>query len=178
MYLPGQVARAIDVSNTSVRNWSKDFEEFLSPSANPAPGVPRQYTEDDLLVLSTVAVLRSQMVTTEDIRQALADGTRLEPLHRPKEEQAAESEEAAENQPRIMAAVNALEAALTTQQARIAALEVKNDALNERLIAAEAARAAAETELRVLRELYQDSQAAQPSGRKMSFREWLQSRRQ
>lgn len=173
----GQAARALGVSETSIRNWGKDFQEFLSPSANPAPGHPRQYTEDDLLVLSTVSVLRGQMVSPEDIRQALADGQRLEPLHRPQDEQAAENEDAAENQPRIMAAVNALEAALTTQQDRINTLETKNDLLHEKLLDAERRATAAETELRVLRELYEASQAAPESGRKMSFREWLQSRR-
>lgn len=177
MYTPGQIARAIDVSNTSVRNWSREFSEFLSPSANPTPGTPREYTDSDLLVLSTIAVLRSQLVNTEDIRQALADGTRLEPLHRPQTEDAAESEDAAENTARAAAAVAAIENALVAQQNRISALETKNDLLHEKLLEAERRATAAETELRVLREMYQDSQAAPESGRKMSFREWLAHRR-
>ena len=48
MYTVTQAARSANVSTTSIRNWAKLYADFLSPSANPPAGTPREFTAADL----------------------------------------------------------------------------------------------------------------------------------
>ena len=176
MYTVAQAARSADVSGTTIRNWSKMYADYLSPSANPPAGVPREYTPEDLAVFATVAVLRAQLVEYDDIRAALDAGQRLEPLHPPPHEQptadrAGPADQA--DQASAAAAAAAASTAIDIYRDRVTQLETRADQLADRLIAAEARAAAAERELAILRELHT---AADP-GQKMSFWEWIQSRR-
>lgn len=67
----------------------------------------------------------------------------------------------------------AAETAIAIYRDRVTALETRADQLADRLIDAEKRAAAAERELAILRELHN---AADPD-RKMTFWEWVQSRR-
>lgn len=171
MYTVMQAARSADVSGTTIRNWSRAYADYLSPSANPPAGMTREYTAADLAVFSTVAVMRSQLVNDDGIRAALDAGERLEPVRPPFEEKlaAADHDQAAADQTRAAAA----ETAIAIYRDRVTQLETRADQLADRLIAAEARAAAAERELAILRELHE---AADP-GRKMTFWEWVQQRR-
>ena len=86
MYTVTQAARSANVSTTSIRNWAKLYADFLSPSANPPAGTPREFTAADLSVFTTVAVMRAQLVEPEAISAALDAGERLEPVRPPVEE--------------------------------------------------------------------------------------------
>lgn len=177
MYNVTQAARAVEVSGTTIRNWSRTYSEYLSPSANPAAGQPREYTVDDLAVFSTIAVLREQLVTTEDIHAVLDSGRRLEAM-RPSVEESAVDEHIIDQGPQAavaeaQAAVAAAERAITIYEDRVTTLETRAAHLVDRLITAEARAAAAERELEILRELH----AAADPGHKMSFWAWVQSRR-
>lgn len=173
MFTPKQLADQLGLSGTTIRNYSRLWSDYLSPAANPQAGQPRQYSEDDLAVIATIAALRGNSATTEQIREALDAGQRLEPM-RPLEEdradQAADHDQQADH---ARAAVNAAESAIAIYRDRVTAVEARNQELTDRLISAEARAAAAERELEILRELHE---AADP-GRKMTFWEWVQSRR-
>jgi DNA-binding transcriptional MerR regulator len=57
MYTPKQVAERANVHSNSIRNWSDDYAEFLSPEARGETGA-RLYTDEDVDTLCTVAALR------------------------------------------------------------------------------------------------------------------------
>jgi len=174
MYTVAQAARSANVSGTTIRNWSRMYADYLSLSANPPAGTPREFTADDLAVFSTIAVLRDQLQETEAIRAALDAGQRLEPLHPPPHEQppAGDADQAATGQAAAAAAA-AASTAIEIYRDRVNVLERRADQLADRLIEAEARAAAAERELQILRELH----AAADPGHKMTFWEWVQSRR-
>ena len=171
MYTPKQLADRLGLSGTTIRNYSRAWSDYLSPSANPQAGQPRIYTEDDIAVITTIAALRENQVTTGQIRAALDEGQRLEPMRPTVEEPTNPAEDDQPGQAR--AAVNAAESAIAIYRDRMTAVEARNQELTDRLIDAEARAAAAERELAILRELHN---AADP-GHKMSFWEWVQSRR-
>jgi DNA-binding transcriptional MerR regulator len=169
MYTVAQVARHIGTSATTVRNWSADYADFLSLTANPEPGTARAYTEEDVRVLATVATLRAQLANVEDIRAALDQGQRLEPMP------PTEGDETAEND---TASTTGQPNALTLYVNRVTSLETRVEDLTDRLIDAEKRAAAAQKELDILRELYQAATSQdQDPDRPMSFWEWVQSKR-
>jgi len=92
------------------------------------------------------------------------------PHEQPIADRADQADQAAADQAR---AAGAAESAIAIYRDRVTALEARADQLADRLIAAEARAAAAERELEILRELH----AAADPGRKMTFWEWVQSRR-
>ncbi len=180
MYTPKQVGNRLGLSGTTIRNYSRQWSDYLSPSANPEAGQARIYTEDDLAVITTIAALRENQVTTDQIRAALDQGQRLEPV-RPVEEPPADragdgsTVEAAVDQAR--AAVNAAESAIAIYQDRVTAVEARNQELTDRLIEAESRAAAAERELKVMRELYEAATSPTPADRRPTFWQWLTGRK-
>ena len=48
---PSQVASMLDVSSSTLRLWSGQFADHLSPAANPGERRRRSYTADDVSVL-------------------------------------------------------------------------------------------------------------------------------
>jgi DNA-binding transcriptional MerR regulator len=68
--------QAYDVQPNTIRQWSKTFEDFLTPGANPPKGETRRYSDDDGQVLALVAAMRKDHKPYEAIRAALADGDR------------------------------------------------------------------------------------------------------
>ena len=162
MYSVLQAARYAGVSSSTIRNWAGDFAEFLSPGANPPAGQPRQFIEEDMQVFSTIAVLRGQLVEPIDIRAALQDGRRMEPVAPPPDDAPAAEDVTPAS-------------AVTLYKGLLDEWRTRADDLAERLIASETARAAAETELRILRELYEASSAPAPD-RRPTFWEWVTGR--
>lgn len=68
-----------DISSETVRNWAKEFEVYLSPSANPPKGKYRKFTEEDLRVIALIARMKDDGAIFEGIHEALQDGARAEP---------------------------------------------------------------------------------------------------
>lgn len=183
MFNVKQAARYAGVSGTTIRGWTREYADYLSPSANPPAGQARQFDEDDLAVFATIATLRDQLVTTAEIRGALDAGRRLEPV-RPPEEEPATAEQPTGDQSAATAA-----GALAIWSQQVNALQAKNEILSDRLIEAErriaderVARAAAERELEILRALYESATSAAADstpGRESprpTFWQWLTSR--
>ena len=181
MYTPKQLADQLGLSGTTIRNYSRLWSDYLSPAANPQAGQPRQYSEDDLAVIATIVALRGNSATTEQIREALDAGQRLEPM-RPVEEDRAAADRADQSadhdqQAEARAAVNAAESAIAIYRDRVTAVEVRNQELTDRLISAEARAAAAERELAILRELYEAATSPAPASTRPTFWQWLTGRK-
>ena len=176
MYTPKQVADQLGLSGTTIRNYSRLWSDYLSPAANPQAGQPRQYSEDDLAVVATIAALRDNSATTEQIRAALDAGQRLEPM-RPLEEDRADQPADHDQQAEARAAVNAAESAIAIYRDRVTAVEARNEELTDRLISAEARAAAAERELAILRELYEAATSPAPASTRPTFWQWLTGRK-
>jgi DNA-binding transcriptional MerR regulator len=64
-----------DKNSNTLRSWVEEFKEYLGASANPEPGRPRFFTEDDMRVLRTVRDLRVNHLPYSDIKGRLAQGT-------------------------------------------------------------------------------------------------------
>lgn len=79
MYGSVQIGKHLSVSDATIRNWSAEFSAYLSPgSQTAAPGEIRTFTQDDLVILETVAALRQQNLSYADIHERLAAGERIE----------------------------------------------------------------------------------------------------
>jgi DNA-binding transcriptional MerR regulator len=63
-----------DKNSNTLRSWVEEFKEHLSSGANPEPGRPRFFTEDDLRVLRTVRDLRNNHLPYSEIKARLAQG--------------------------------------------------------------------------------------------------------
>ena len=180
MYNVSQAARYSGVSGTTIRGWTREYSDYLSPTANPPAGQPRQFTEDDVRVFATVATLRAQLVTTEDIRAALDAGQRIEPMPPPEVERPGQADRAGDApnvEAHAAAAAAAASTAIDIYRDRVTALETRADQLADRLIAAEARAAAAERELEVMRQLYEAATSPTAADRRPTFWQWLTGRR-
>lgn len=80
LYSVADVAAIAGVSASSIRNWSGQFADYLSPGANPPPGTERIFTETDAAVLQQIQQLRRQHVGYSDIpaRLQVLDVTSME----------------------------------------------------------------------------------------------------
>jgi DNA-binding transcriptional MerR regulator len=77
-YSVGDLAKLFDVSRQTIRQWSSEFDQYLSPRANPGKNRVRAYAEGDLPVFSLIAQMKNIGHTYEDIHVALANGQRGE----------------------------------------------------------------------------------------------------
>lgn len=186
MFTPKQVADRLNLSSTTIRIYSHKWADYLSPSANPEAGQPRLYSDEDIAVLTTIAALRDNQGTADQIRAALDAGERLEPVRPPVEEPPADQAARAGDGPTVeaRAAVAAAESAIAIYRDRVNQLEARNEALADRLIEAErrmadekAARAAAEKELEIMRALYEAATSPTPADRRPTFWQWLTGRK-
>ena len=181
MFTPKQVADSLNLSSTTIRNYSRLWSDYLSPSANPQAGQGRIYTEDDLAVMATIAALRDSQATTDQIRAALDAGQRLEPVRPPVEEppadRAGQADPADPGQASAAAAAAAAATAIDIYRDRVTTLEARADALADRLIDAEARAAAAERELEVMRQLYEAATSPAPASARPTFWQWLTGRK-
>ena len=178
MFTPKQVADSLNLSSTTIRNYSRLWADYLSPSANPQAGQGRLYTEDDLAVMATIAALRDNQATADQVREALDAGQRLEPVRPPEVERAGQADQADPGQASAAAsAAAAASTAIDIYRDRVNQLEARADQLADRLIAAEARAAAAERELEVMRQLYEAATSPTPADRRPTFWQWLTGRR-
>lgn len=72
-YSTGPAARAIGVSDSTIRIWARSFAEYLGPAANPGHGAPRVFTREDLAVLSMIKDWRAadSSLTDDEIADRL-----------------------------------------------------------------------------------------------------------
>jgi len=77
MLSTSDVARRLGVSSATVRNYTQEFGDHLSPEASPLPGQPRRFIEDDLRVMATAKALLAEGLTYEGVRERLAAGVHL-----------------------------------------------------------------------------------------------------
>lgn len=74
-----QVADIFGFAESTVRNWSTEFAEYLSPTATPGNRKKRDFTPEDLAVFALVAEFKQNKATYEDIHLALKAGQRGNP---------------------------------------------------------------------------------------------------
>jgi DNA-binding transcriptional MerR regulator len=70
MYTPSQVAKRANIHSNSVRNYSREYGEFLSAGARGEAG-PRLYTDEDVDVLCAIAALRKSGVASGEVGEHL-----------------------------------------------------------------------------------------------------------
>ncbi len=71
---PQEVASRLEVSPSTLRRWSDEFSEFLSPEASSSEGKQhRRYSDEDMATLITVKGLMAEGLTYEQVRQRLSE---------------------------------------------------------------------------------------------------------
>ncbi|MDH4207379.1 MAG: helix-turn-helix domain-containing protein [Anaerolineae bacterium] len=89
---PGDVARELDISTSTLRRWAKEFHPYLSKTAGrtdsmAAVGTHRRYTGADVELLSRAKVLLEQGLTYDQvIRRLKREGVDVSPESRGREE--------------------------------------------------------------------------------------------
>ena len=77
-----QVADRLGKHDNTIRNYAKEFKDFLSPE--PARGEARIFTDDDVRVLAFISRLSDSAMSYDDIREAmrrkLTEGTPFPPV--------------------------------------------------------------------------------------------------
>ena len=125
-FTPIQVARRANVAVQSIRNWSRDYAEFLSPGARGEAG-PRLYSDEDVSVLCAVAALRKSGVARAEVvarlREDVPGVVDVEPTPQPTQATQTGQNEAL-----------ALYAAQSSLQSRVEALERRMDGHADRLV--------------------------------------------
>ena len=77
MYTTKHAQKIFEVkSDQTIRNWIKEFQEFLSVEATPGKGSDLQLTDDDMRVLDIVASMRAERRPAEEIFATLRSGQR------------------------------------------------------------------------------------------------------
>lgn len=94
LYRPSDVARLVDVSASTIRNWTRDYAEFFTESARGESG-ERLYTDQDVSVVKYVAQLRQDRMSRKAILLHLRE-TGIEGDETPFTAQPTEQKEAAE----------------------------------------------------------------------------------
>lgn len=158
-YSVSQLAKYLDVSTGTIRNWGSEFAEHLSEGANPISGVPREYTDGDAAILETVAVLRDQYVSYEEIEERLAGGERLAFQDRPDGAQKELKEGLSGAKGETALVTESFSQALQMYGDQVERLQNRIDTLTDRVLEAEKRATAAETELRVLKDQAEQKRA-------------------
>jgi DNA-binding transcriptional MerR regulator len=71
----GQAAKRLSQSPNTIRYWVNEYGSYLSSSAQvKGLGTARNLTERDLLILATIADLRSQGLNRDQIEKAIVEG--------------------------------------------------------------------------------------------------------
>jgi DNA-binding transcriptional MerR regulator len=71
---PQDVAGRLEVSPSTLRRWSEEFSEFLSPEADSSEGKQhRRYSDEDLATLITVKGLMADGLTYDQVRERLLE---------------------------------------------------------------------------------------------------------
>lgn len=71
---PQEVATRLEVSPSTLRRWSDEFSEFLSPDASPTDDRQRrQYSDEDLAIFISIKGLMAEGLTYDQVRQRLGE---------------------------------------------------------------------------------------------------------
>jgi DNA-binding transcriptional MerR regulator len=77
----GELAARLGVSDSLIRKWSGQYARFLSPRAgSPQAGQDREFNEADQLLMSSIAHLRDDGKSHDEIEQTIDEGWRVEHL--------------------------------------------------------------------------------------------------
>jgi DNA-binding transcriptional MerR regulator len=74
---PGDVARELDISTSTLRRWAKEFHPYLSSTAakpdstSAGTGTHRRYTEEDVQLLTRVKAFLDQGLTYDQVIERL-----------------------------------------------------------------------------------------------------------
>ena len=158
MYTVKQASKALGISNTTLRQRGAEYAEFLSDQASPPKGQTRKYTDEDIDVLWTVAALKTQNKTDEEIAAALERGERSKPVEPPGQQEKKEKTTIPGDDKALVTSEFA--AALQSYETQLTKLQQKNDELHERLLDAEKRATIAETKLEVVSILGDDETTA------------------
>jgi DNA-binding transcriptional MerR regulator len=72
--LPQEVAARLEVSPSTLRRWSDEFSEFLSPEADSSEGKQhRRYSDEDLATFVSIKGLMTDGLTYDQVRQRLVE---------------------------------------------------------------------------------------------------------
>lgn len=143
MYTVSQLAKRAQTTPSTVRNWARDYSDYLSDLANPPAGVERTFTEEDAAVILTIATLRAQRRERATIIEALGRGDRIEPMDPPPPASSKPGDKSSELQVMQSAFTQTLQA----YQGQVDTLQKKIDDLNTQLRESEIGRIEAETKL-------------------------------
>lgn len=77
-YITSSVAQLFGVTAQTVKNWAREFEAYLSPTATPPKGSRRSFTPEDLAVFALVRDYSQRGLSYEDAQVALRAGQRGE----------------------------------------------------------------------------------------------------
>lgn len=64
------------VTAETIRSWTEEFSDYLSPTANPGKGRHRIFTDDDMQVFAYIQERKQQGAVFEQIHAELANGNR------------------------------------------------------------------------------------------------------
>lgn len=78
-YTTRHAAALYNVSTETIRLWTIEFKQYLSPRAQPGKNKYRSYSVEDMEVLSLVAELKRQGLNFADIHVTLQSGQRGTP---------------------------------------------------------------------------------------------------
>ena len=143
----GAAAKEMEIPKGTMRGWVEYYSDYLSDNAKPPKGQVKLLDDDDMAVLWTVHYLRAKHKSKSDIADALEDGTLFYP-----ESAAAGGGGAAETETAV-STIDAFTDTLQMYEKRVGVFEDEVRELRERLLDSENKRVAAETELRILKEL-------------------------
>lgn len=77
----GDISTRLGVHPNTLRTWAETYTEFLSDKASGTrPAAKRRYSEEDARTLATIAQLREQGLSHEQIVETLRNGQRVEVL--------------------------------------------------------------------------------------------------
>lgn len=72
-YATKQAATKLNVTATTVRNWSENYGAFLSETARPGYQPERRFTEKDLTVLEYIKQLKTEGRRDAEVKQRLSE---------------------------------------------------------------------------------------------------------
>lgn len=127
----GEVAERLGVSDNTIRNWSREYIGYLSEQgAGRQLGATREFTQEDVLVLATIAEYRRTGLTHEQISALLDEGKRTNLIPPPVAASEERVRESVELTTRDQAEIEILQAQLNMLQVQFANnLQEREDAI-------------------------------------------------
>jgi len=77
LWTTANLARRFGVSKNTIRNWGRRFAAYLSPSAAPAHGEAREFSDEDVYIFAAIAYYSAQGLTYDEIDALLVSGAYL-----------------------------------------------------------------------------------------------------